>query len=102
VKHGLRTKALPKPRLRSDEIFQLLKTLWTTNADDEGWDPVQLSLFILLAGYSSQRAQALLTLRYSDFQVVLLPDPAIGHAPRPTVEIKPDNTKEYGGVKKSS
>ncbi|KUL81733.1 hypothetical protein ZTR_09836 [Talaromyces verruculosus] len=102
VKHGLRTEALPKPRLRSDEIFQLLKTLWTTNADDEGWDPVQLSLFILLAGYSSQRAQALLTLRHSDFQVVLLPDPAIGHAPRPMVEIKPDNTKEYGGVKKSS
>jgi hypothetical protein len=93
---------MPKPPLRDDEIFELLKTLWTTNADEEGWDPLQLSLFILLAGYSSHRAQALLTLRHADFQVTLLPDPAVNHEPRPIVEVKPDNTKGYGGVKKVS
>jgi hypothetical protein len=56
--------------------FELLRTLWTTNADAKGWDPVQLSLIMLLASITGYRPDALLSLRHQDVKITLLPDPA--------------------------
>jgi hypothetical protein len=85
-----------------EDTFELLRTLWTTNADAEGWDPVQLALIMLLAGIMGYRPDALLSLRHQDVKITLLSDPAFDNRPWPVVELKPEKTKRYRCWKKQT
>ncbi|KAL1864669.1 hypothetical protein Plec18167_009669 [Paecilomyces lecythidis] len=99
-KHGLRIDQQGRTNgLRSEDIFELLRTLWTTTNED--WDPLQLSVYILLAGPTGNRRNALLSLRHCDIQISLLPDPN-GKWPRRVMEIRPHKTKSYRGKKKKT
>ncbi|KAI3016224.1 hypothetical protein CBS147347_10856 [Aspergillus niger] len=95
-KHKLRTESKEKPILRSEDVFELLKVLWTTAT--EPWDPVQLALIILLAGITGQRPGALVSLKHADVAITLFPTGR--ERPHMVLEVKPRNTKGYRGKKK--
>ncbi|OJJ29631.1 hypothetical protein ASPWEDRAFT_55547 [Aspergillus wentii DTO 134E9] len=93
IRHQLRTDPKPRPHARSEDVFELQKTLWTTG--NQTWDPLQLAVFMLLAGPTAHRRRALLTLRHCDIFLTLLPDPGCHEWPQIVVEVKPDKTKRY-------
>ncbi|OJJ32583.1 hypothetical protein ASPWEDRAFT_158591 [Aspergillus wentii DTO 134E9] len=97
-KYDLRTDSKQRPHARSEDVFELQMTLWMTGG--EPWDPLQLAVFMLLAGPTAHRRTALLTLRHCDIFLTLLPDPSSQDWPQMVVEIQPDKTKRYRSRKK--
>jgi len=97
----LKTEKKPKPILRAEDEFELLKTLWSSPELplDHKQLRVQLALILQLAGISGNRPGALLSLRYENLKVTLLRDPAGSEWPRLLIELTFKNTKGYLGLK---
>ena len=105
--HGLREKndnkgKRPPGVIRIEELFELLRTLWTTDQIHfkNERERVQLALLLQLAAYSGNRPSALLELRYRDIEVALHPnehddDSAV------VITIHWAETKSYQGKKKT-
>ncbi|OQN95408.1 hypothetical protein B0A48_18594 [Cryoendolithus antarcticus] len=81
---GLVTEKKPKPIVRAEDEFQLLKTLWSCPSltFDHERLRVQLALIAQLAGITGNRPGALLVLCNEDLKVTLLPDPEGAGVPR--------------------
>ena len=97
----LKTEKKPKPILRAEDEFELLKTSWSSpelSLDHERLR-VQLALILQLAGITGNRPGALLSLRYEHLKVTLLRDPAGSEWPRLLIELTFKNTKGYLGLK---
>ncbi|OJD10005.1 hypothetical protein ACJ73_09982, partial [Blastomyces percursus] len=63
-----------------------------------GWLRIQLILFCQLAGYTGNRPEALLNLRYRHLQLTLVRDPGSEH-PRLVIELTAEFTKGFLGMK---
>ena len=101
VDFRLTTEKKPKPIMRAEDEFELLKTLWSSPelALDHELLRVQLALILQLAGITGNRPGALLGLRYENLKVTLLRDPAGSEWPRMLIEFTFKNTKGYLGLK---
>ena len=97
----LNTEKKPKPIIRAEDEFELLKTLWGTSklVMEHERLRVQLALIIQLAGITGNRPQALLSLRYEHLKVTLLRDPGGSEWPRLLIELTFKHTKGYLGLK---
>ncbi|KAK0858525.1 hypothetical protein LTR87_017765 [Friedmanniomyces endolithicus] len=73
---GLTTEKKPKPIMRAEDEFEMLRTLWgsSTLTFDHERQRVQLALIMQLAGITGTRPSALLALRFKDIGVTLLRD----------------------------
>ncbi|KAB2569482.1 hypothetical protein DBV05_g11844 [Lasiodiplodia theobromae] len=98
---GLQTKKREKVAMHVEDLFEVLKTLWTSTdmTFDHERHRTQLSLIMLLAGITGSRPGALLALRYRDVQVTLIRDPAGGQQPLVLIELTYEYTKGYLGAK---
>jgi Protein of unknown function (DUF3435) len=63
-----------------------------------GWLRIQLILFCQLAGITGNRPDALVELRYQHLQITLIRDPTADR-PRLFIELTPEFTKTYLGIK---
>ncbi|KAI9893013.1 MAG: hypothetical protein M1814_000897 [Vezdaea aestivalis] len=97
----LRSEPKPKPIMRSEDEFELLKTLWlsTDMRFDHERHRLELAFILQLAGITGNRPGALLSLKYKDIKVALLRDPNGGQQPRPIIETSFGCTKSYLGQK---
>ena len=97
----LNTGKKPKPIVRAEDEFELLRTLWCSEevAMEHERLRVQLALILLLAGITGNRLEALLGLRYRDIKIALLRDPDGSEWPRPIIELTFGKTKSYMGAK---
>jgi integrase len=97
----LETEKKPKPIVRAEDQFELLRTLW--GSAEVGMEHerlrVQLALILQLAGITGNRPEALLSLRYKHVKIALLRDPEGSEWPRPIVELTFEKTKSYMGAK---
>ena len=91
----------PKPIMRAEDEFELLKTLWLSDevVYDHERHRIALALILQLAGITGNRPGALLALRYRHVKVFLLPDATGGDRPRVLMEVKFEETKSYLGPK---
>jgi integrase len=97
----LNTEKKPKPIVRVEDEFRLLRTLWGSaemGVEHERLQ-VQLALFIQLAGITGNRPDAILSLRYKHVRISLLRDPHKSQRPRPIIELTFERTKSYMGNK---
>lgn len=101
AKYGLNTEKKPKPIIRAEDEFELLKTLWTSEAVtfDHERQRLQLALIFQIAGVTGNRPGALLALQYKHVKITLLRDHAGSEVPRVLVEISFRETKSYLGAK---
>ena len=101
VDFNLSTEKKPKPIVRAEDEFELLKTLWGTSRVpmDHERLRVQLALLIQLAGITGSRPGALMSLTYGDFALSLLRDPKGSEWPRLIVDVTFNNTKSFLGPK---
>ena len=97
----LKTEKKPKPIMRAEDEFELLRTLWSSPevALEHERLRVQLALILQLAGITGNRPGALLSLRYENLKITLLRDPAGSEWPRLLIELTFKNTKGYLGLK---
>ena len=97
----LNTGKKPKPIVRAEDEFELLRTLW--GSPEVGMEHerlrVQLALILQLAGITGNRPEALLGLRYGHVKIALLRDPDGSEWPRPIIELTFEKTKSYMGTK---
>ena len=98
---NLDTEKAPKPIVRAEDEFELLKTLWTSPLIVFKHERlrVQLALVAQLAGITGNRLGALLALQYQDLKVTLLCDPESNQKPRLLLEITFRVSKSYHGPK---
>ena len=98
---GLNKGKKPKPIVRAEDEFELLKTLWTSAevTFNHERQRIQLALLHQIAGITGNRPDALLSICYKHVKVTLLRDPAGGEQPRPLIEISFEETKGYLGSK---
>ena len=97
----LATGKKPKPIVRAEDEFELLRTLWGS-ADvvmEHERLRVQEALLLVLAGITGNRPEALLSLRWKHVKMALLRDPDGGEWPRPIVDLTFEKTKSYMGAK---
>ena len=104
IQHGLRTERKKKPIIRTEDEFELLKTLYLSSEMTFNHERhrVQLALIIQLAGIIGNRPAALLAVYYRYVKVILFPDLQGGDRPRVLVEIVYKYTKGYLGEKDAS
>ena len=104
IKHGLRTEKKKKPIMRTEDEFELLKTLYLSSEITFNHERyrVQLALIMQLAGITGIRPAALLAVCYQHVKVALLSDPHGGEHPRVLVEIVYKYAKGYLGEKDAS
>ncbi|KAI9888214.1 MAG: hypothetical protein M1814_001087 [Vezdaea aestivalis] len=100
----LRSDPKPKPIMRSEDEFELLKTLWTSNnmRFDHERHRLELACIVQLAGITGNRPDALLSMKYKDLKVALLRNPNGGEYPRPIIDAKFGHTKSYLGQKQAN
>jgi hypothetical protein len=95
------TEKKPKPIVRIEDEFELLRTLWSSpelSLEHERLR-VQLALILQLAGITGNRPGALLSLQYKHVKMALLPDPSGSEWPRLIIDLTFKNTKGYLGLK---
>jgi Protein of unknown function (DUF3435) len=87
--------------MRAEDEFECLKTLYTSPemVFDMEAHRLGMALVMQLAGITGNRPQALLNLKFKHVAVALLPDPEGGKFPRPMIDWKFEDTKEYLGKK---
>lgn len=97
----LETEKAPKPIIRAEDEFELLKTLWSSPLMRFQHERlrVQLALIAQLAGITGNRPGALLALRYGDLKVTLLRDPVNSCRPKVLLEVTFRASKSYHGPK---
>ena len=98
---NLETEKAPKPIVRAEDEFELLKTLWSSPLMSFKHKRlrVQLALVAQLAGITGNRLGALLALRYRDLKVTLLRDPEDSQKPKLLLEFTFRVSKSYHGPK---
>ena len=98
---NLETEKAPKPIVRAEDEFELLKTLWSSSLMSFKHERlrVQLALVAQLAGITGNRPGALLALRYRDLKVTLLRDLENNQKPKLLLEITFRVSKSYYGPK---
>ncbi|KAK5109961.1 hypothetical protein LTR85_001800 [Meristemomyces frigidus] len=101
---NLGTQKQPKPIVRAEDEFELLKTLWSSPSltFDHERMRVQLALIAQLAGITGNRPGALLGLLYKHLKVTLLRDPDGSAWPKVLLEFTFKSTKSYRGPKESN
>ncbi|KAH8585592.1 hypothetical protein B0O99DRAFT_696323 [Bisporella sp. PMI_857] len=99
-KHRLTTAKREKTAMYVEDLAEYLQANLTTTKKrfTHGRQRIQLALFCQLAGFSGNRPQALLKLRYRDIIVTLLRDPN-GGPHRTLIEFTCEFTKTFLGVK---
>ncbi|KAI9765782.1 MAG: hypothetical protein M1839_005382 [Geoglossum umbratile] len=99
-KHKLTKGKREKTAMYVEDLVEYLQTNLTTTKKryTHGRHRIQLVLFCQLAGFSGNRPQALLNLRYRDIVVTLLRDPN-GGPHRILIEFTCEFTKQFLGVK---
>ncbi|KAI9763719.1 MAG: hypothetical protein M1839_006317 [Geoglossum umbratile] len=99
-KHKLTKGKREKTAMYVEDLVEYLQTNLTTMKKryTHGRHRIQLALFCQLAGFSGNRPQALLNLRYQDIIVTLLRDPN-GGPHRILIEFTCEFTKQFLGVK---
>lgn len=101
-KYKLTRKKREKTAMYVEDLAEYLQTNLTTMKKrfTHGRQRMQLALFCQLAGFSGNRPEALLNLRYRDVVVTLLRDPN-GGPHRTLIEFTPEFTKKFRGEKDS-
>ncbi|KAI9764096.1 MAG: hypothetical protein M1840_008901 [Geoglossum simile] len=99
-KHGLSTQKREKTAMYIEDLVEVLQTNLTTTKKrySHGRHRMQIALFLHLAGFSANRPQALLSLRYRHIVVTLLRDPE-GGPHQILLEFIYKFTKQYLGMK---
>lgn len=99
-KHKLTKTKREKTAMYVEDLAEYLQINLTTTKKrfTHGRQRIQLALFCQLAGFSGNRPQALLNLRYRDIVVTLLRDPN-GGPHRILIEFICEFTKQFLGVK---
>lgn len=99
-KHKLTKKKREKTAMYVEDLAEYLQGNITTTKKrfTHGRHRIQLTLFCQLAGFSGNRPQALLNLRYRDILVTLLRDPNSGPH-RILIEFTCEFTKQFLGEK---
>jgi hypothetical protein len=97
----LETGKKPKPIVRAEDEFELLRTLWGSAEVIMEHERlrVQEALILVLAGITGNRPEALLSLRWKHVKMALLRDPDGSEWPRPIVDLTFEKTKSYMGAK---
>jgi len=97
VEFNLRTEPKEKPIMRAEDEFECLKTLYTSPemVFDREAHRLGMALIMQLAGITGNRPEALLNLKFKHVTVALLLDPEGGEWPRPIIEWKFEDIKEY-------
>ena len=97
----LKTGKKPKPIVRAEDEFELLRTLWGSAevVMEHERLRVELDLILKLAGITGNRPEALLGLRWKHVKMALLRDPDGSEWPRPIVDVTFEKTKSYMGAK---
>jgi hypothetical protein len=98
---GLNTKKKEKPIMRSEDLFELEKTVLVSNdmAFKHERLRIEIMFYMQVAGNTGNRPTAILALCYKDFKVALVRDPDGGEWPRLVVDSTFENTKGYLGDK---
>ena len=101
IKYYLRTEKKPKPIIRAEDEFELLKTLFLSPNVVFNYERhrVQLALIMQLAGITGNRPTALLGVYYKHVKVTLLVDLMGGERPCVMLEVTYKSTKRYHGDK---
>lgn len=94
-------KKKEKPIMRSEDLFELEKTvlLSTDMAFEHEQLRIELMLYMQIAGNTGNRPGAILALRFRDFKIALVRDPDGGPWPRLVIDTTFDHTKGYRGDK---
>jgi len=99
-KHGLSNEKREKTAMYVEDLAGVLQTNLTTTKKrySHGRHRAQIALFHQLAGFSGNRPQALLNLRYRHIVVTLLRHPK-GGPHRIVIEFTCEFTKQFLGIK---
>jgi hypothetical protein len=99
-KHELKKIGRDKPCMYIEDQTKVLQTNLTTTEKryPHGRCRIQAHLYLHLGGFTANRPQAILELRYRHIQVTLLRDPE-GGPHRVLLEFTFEFTKEFLGIK---